>query len=123
MTFIAVVCTLFIAAVGALGVVSPSRLLAFVRRVQTPAGLYFAAGFRIVMGVAMFSAAATSRAPGLLQIFGVFVVLAGLATPFFGLPRYRALLDWWSARGTTFVRAWAAVAVVFGSLLAYALLP
>lgn len=123
MTLVALVLSLFIAAVGALGVVSPARLLGVVRRLQSPAGLYLAAALRVVLGVALVFAAPTSRAPQVIRILGVFVVAAGLLTPFFGLERFRRLLDWWSARGPVFVRTWAAVAAAFGLWLAYALAP
>ena len=123
MALVALVLSLFIAALGALGVASPARLLLVVQFFQTRAGLYFAAAFRVVFGVALFLAAPASRAPELMRILGVVIILAGLITPFFGLARFRTLLDWWSARGTAFVRAWAAFAFAFGLLLAYAVAP
>jgi len=123
MTLVALVLSLFVAALGALGVASPLRLLGVVRYFQTPAGLYFAAALRVVLGVALFFAAPTSRAPELLRILGVVSIVGGVITPFFGLERFRKLLDWWSARGSTFVRAWAAIALAFGLFLAYAVVP
>ncbi len=123
MTLVALLLSLFIVALGALGVASPSRLLGVVRGLQTRAGLYFAAVFRVLLGLALFFAAPSSRAPELLRILGVFIVVAGLVTPFFGLERYRKLLDWWSARGSLFVRVWATFALAFGLLLAYAVAP
>jgi hypothetical protein len=122
-TLIALILSLFIAALGALGVVSPSRLLGVVRRFQTPTGLYFAAGLRVALGAALFFAAPDSRAPELLRILGVVIIVAGVITPFFGLARFRRLLDWWSGQGPAFVRAWAAFALLFGLLLAYAVVP
>jgi uncharacterized membrane protein YidH (DUF202 family) len=123
MTVIALVFSLFVAALGALGLVSPSRVLRFEGYFQTPAGLYFAAAVRLVMGVALFFAAPASRAPEVLRILGVVIIVAGVITLFFGLERFRRLVDWWSARGSAFVRAWAVFALAFGLLLAYALVP
>jgi hypothetical protein len=120
---IALVLSLLIAAVGALGIASPSRLLGVVRSFQTPAGLYVVAALRVVLGVVLFFAAPVSRAPELIRILGVIVFVAGLVTPLFGLERFRSLLDWWSARGSAFIRAWAAFAFAFGLLLAYAVVP
>jgi uncharacterized membrane protein YidH (DUF202 family) len=122
-TLTALLLSLLIAALGALGVASPSRLLGLVRYLQTPAGLYVAAALRLVLGLALFFAAPGSRAPELLRILGVVIIVAGLITPFFGLERFRRLLDWWSARGPAFVRVWAAFALAFGLLLAYAVVP
>ena len=123
MAVIALVLSLFVAALGVLGIGSPSRLLGVVRRFQTPAGLYFAAAIRLLMGVVLFFAAPASRAPEVLRILGVVIIVAGLITPFFGLERFRRFLDWWVAKGASFVRAWAAFAFVFGLLLAYSLVP
>jgi hypothetical protein len=123
MAWVAVTLSLAIACLGALGVVSPERLLATVRRFQTPTGLYVAAAIRVALGVALFVAAPTSRAPETLRVFGGVVVGIGLMTPLFGLARYRRLLDWWMSRGSGFVRAWAAIALAFGLLLAYAVAP
>lgn len=120
MTGIALLLCVFLAAVGAVGVVSPTQLLGLVRRIQSPAGLWVATAFRIVLGVSLYAVAAPSRAPEVLRVLGVLTIAAGVATPFFGLERFRKLLDWWSARGPGFVRAWAAVALAFGLSLAYA---
>ena len=123
MTLVALIICLLTAAFGALGVASPSRLLGVVRYLQTPMGLYFAAGIRVLLGVALLFSAPTSRAPGPIYILGVFIIVIGVITPFFGLERFRRLLDWWSAQGSAFVRAWALLALVFGLSLAYAIVP
>ncbi len=123
MTLVALIICLFTAAFGALGIVSPSRLLGVVRYLQTPMGLYFAAGVRVLLGVALLFAAPTSRAPDVIHILGVFIIVIGVITPFFGLERFRRLLDWWSAQGSAFIRGWAVLALVFGLSLAYAVVP
>ncbi len=123
MTLVALIICLLTAAVGALGIASPSRLVDMVRSFQTPMGLYFAAALRVVLGVALFFAAPTSRAPDLIRILGVVIIVIGVLTPFFGLERFRRLLDWWSAQGSAFIRAWAVLALAFGLSLAYAMVP
>ena len=123
MTLVALIICLLTAAFGALGIASPSRLLGVVRYFQTPMGLYFAAGIRVLLGVALLFAAPTSRAPGLIFILGVAIIVIGVITPFFGLERFRRLLDWWSAQGSAFIRGWAVLALVFGLSLAYAVVP
>jgi len=120
MTAVALVFSLLIVALGALGLASPSGLLSVDRYFQTPAGLYLAAAFRLVIGVAFFSAAPESRAPEALRILGAVIIAAGVVTLFLGRERFRRLLDWWSTQGSGFVRAWAAIAVVLGLLLTYA---
>ena len=123
MTLVALIICLLTSAFGALGIASPSRLLGAVRYLQTPMGLYFAAGIRVLLGVALLFAAPTSRAPGPIYILGVFIIVIGVITPFFGLERFRRLLDWWSAQGSAFIRGWAVLALVFGLSLAYAIVP
>jgi hypothetical protein len=123
MTLVALIICLLTAAFGAVGIASPSKLVGVVRYFQTPIGLYVAAGIRVLLGVALLFAAPASRAPGLVYVLGVFIIVAGVATPLFGLDRFRRLLDWWSSRGSAFIRGWAVVALLFGLGLAYALLP
>ena len=123
MNFIAFILSLFVAALAALGMVSPMRLLNIVRHFQSPAGIYAAAALRIILGLALFFAAPTSRAPGIVRIVGIITLVVGLITPLFGLERFRRLLHWWSARGPAFMRIWAGFALAFGLLLAYAVKP
>jgi hypothetical protein len=123
MALVALALSLVVASVGALGVVSPPKLLNLVRSFHSPVGLYVAAAFRVVLGAALVLAARTSRAPEVLRILGFIILVAGLVTPMFGLERFRRLIEWWFARGPAFTRAWSAVALAFGLLLAYAVLP
>jgi hypothetical protein len=120
MTLIALILSLLVVAFGALGIVSPLGLLNIVRRFESLGGLYTAAAFRIVLGVALFYAAPTSHAPEILRILGMVILVAGLITPFIGLKRFRKLVHWWSSQGLTFIRMWAVLAFVFGLFLAYA---
>jgi len=122
MTLIALVFSAAVTALGVLGIVAPSKLIEVVRKFENPTGLYVAAGLRLLFGVALFFAASMSRAPDALRVLGVIVIIAGVATPFFGLKRFRKLLDWWSSRGESFIRCWAAIALLFGLLLLYALI-
>ncbi len=121
MVAVALVFSLAVAALGALGVASPARLLDVVRRFQSPMGVYAATAIRVVYGLAIFLAAPASRAPGLLQVLGLVIGVAGLITPLVGLERFRRLIDWWAAHGPAFVRGWAAFALAFGLGVAWAL--
>jgi hypothetical protein len=121
MTFIALILSLSVACLGAVGVASPPRLLAIVQKFQSPAGLYVAMAIRLALGISLFLAAPASRAPDVLRVFGVVIMVAGLITPLFGLERFRRLLDWWAAHGSGFVRLWAAIALAFGLFLSFLL--
>ena len=123
MTFVALVLSIAIAALGALGLAAPERLLATVERFITPQGLAFAAGIRLVLGGALWLAAPESRAPDLLRVLGAITVIAGIATPFVGVERARRLFDWWSGLGPFALRGWSILAIALGIGLGYALLP
>jgi hypothetical protein len=123
MAWVAMVLCLVVAALGAVGVVSPGALLRIAHYFQTSLGLYAAAALRIVLGGALWFAAPGSRAPRLIRAIGLLVLVAGLVTPLFGVERFHGILDWWSARGPAFMRAWAAVVLAFGCTLAYGLMP
>ena len=121
MTYVAMALCSFIVAVGALGIVSPPRLLKLLDSIQSPAGLYFASGFRILLGFLLILLASDSRAPLYLRGFGVLAVAAGLVGPFVGLARIRRLLTWWKSRSDAALRAWAVFAVALGASLLWAL--
>jgi hypothetical protein len=123
MTYVAIGLCLFIVVVSAVGVVSPARLFSILRLIQTPAGLYFASAFRVVLGVLLYLLAPSSKAPDFIRIFGVLAVLAGLATPFVGLERIGTMMKWWTAKPGGVLRLWAAFALALGLSLIWALLP
>jgi hypothetical protein len=108
---------------GVFGLVAPDRFIDFIRSRQTTAALYLATALRLVLGVALLFAASSSKAPDVLQVVGVVTIVAGLATPFFGIERFRKLLDWWSTLGSGFIRAWACFLLVLGLLLVYGVAP
>jgi uncharacterized membrane protein YidH (DUF202 family) len=111
---------LVVAAVGGVGLVAPSALLDFGQSLQTTQALYIVAVVRVVFGAILVSVAPASRMPGTLRILGAFIIVAGVATPISGAQRAHDLLDWWSSQDPLFTRAWAAVAVVFGMFIVYA---
>ena len=123
MTVIAFVFSVVVAVLGVLGLVSPSKLLRLEEYSRRPPVRYVASAIRLLMGAALFFAAPASRAPGVLHTLGVFIFVAGLVTLFFGPERFRRLVDWWSAHGPAVARIWAALALVLGVYLAYALVP
>lgn len=123
MAVLALFLSLTFVALGAVGVISPYRLLAFVRRFETPAGLYAAAIFRLVLGLALMLAAPASRAPAIISALGIIIFIAGLAAPLIGVERLRRLFAWWSRQMAAFMRAWAGLALVLGLFIAYAVLP
>lgn len=108
---------------GIWGVLAPSRIMAFVTRFGSTGGLWFAAGIRLVFGLALWFAAPASRAPILLQVLGVVALVAAFLIPFMGVDRFRALIEWWTKLSSLAMRAWCLLAVGFGAIILWALLP
>jgi hypothetical protein len=123
MKLLAMALGLIIAAIGVLGVVAPSVLLEFGRTLQTANALYIVAAVRVLFGAILLWVAPVSRTPKALRVLGVFIVIAGALTPFFGVERSRAMFDWWSTQGSFFTQAWAIVAVLFGLFIVYTVSP
>ena len=120
MTLLALAFSFAIAALGALGVASPARLLGAARPFRSRGGLFAATVIRLAMGATFVLAAPDSRAQPLIQALGITVILAGLVLPFIGVERFTRLLDWASELGTGVVRVWSVLVVGFGLLLASA---
>ncbi len=120
MALTALIASSLIAALGVVGLLAPARLIALLQTLESRTGLYVAATIRVAIGVVFYLAADASRAPLVMGVIGVFAIFAGLATPFFGLDRFRGLLDWWSELEPALIRVWSFFVVSFGLALAYA---
>jgi hypothetical protein len=114
---------LVIAAVGVLGIAAPAILLEFGRSLQSASALYVVAAVRVAFGAILVWAAPDARTPLIFGILGVLIILAGLATPFLGVERSRAVLGWWSTQGSLLMRAWPGMAVILGLFIAYSAMP
>ena len=117
---LALLVALFIMVIAMVGIVSPDRLIAVGHYVITPVGLYAIAAFRIAMGLVLMLAAPASRAPRTLRVLGAVVIVAGFATPFFGVDRARGFADWAEAQGPLLIRSVAVVVLAIGSFIAFA---
>jgi hypothetical protein len=115
-----VVVALWVIVAGAAGLVAPEKVMALQRDVLTPIGLLAIASVRITIGVLLIMVAPGSRAPRVLRALGGFLLLAGLATPLFGVERSRAIVEWEATQSLALRRAVATLIAVFGVLLAFA---
>jgi hypothetical protein len=111
---------LFATVIGVVGIFSPESLLTIGRYVVTPVGLYAVAALRVAIGLLLLLAAPISRVPRTLRVVGAVVLVAGLATPLFGVERTRAILDWESTQGTALIRVGAGLVLVLGGFIAFA---
>jgi hypothetical protein len=119
MKHLALLIALFIVIVGIAVFVSPNLLTTIGRYVITPAGLYVVAAVRVGIGVVLMMVAPISRTPRTLRALGIFVIVAGLATPLFGVNRSLAILDWEAAQGDALRRCAAVAILAMGSWLAF----
>ena len=105
---------------SAISFAAPDLRLSLERLVITPAGLYVIAVLRIAIGLMFVLAAPASRAPRTLRVLGLIVIIAGLTTPWFGVARSLAVLNWLSSAGPLVMRLDAVVGMALGGLLVYA---
>ena len=123
MRWLASLVGLIIAAIGILGMAAPMVFLDVTAFTLTQVGLYVAAALRVAIGLVLITAAASSRLPRTLRILGALIVVGGVFTAFLGVERARAMVDWWSAQGPIVMRGWAALAMIFGLFIIYAVAP
>ena len=102
---------------------APALRLSVERSVMTPAGLYAIAALRIAIGLVFVLAAPASRAPRTLRVLGLIVIIAGLSTPWFGVDRAQAVLNWVASAGPLLMRLDAVVGIAIGGFLMYVFRP
>jgi hypothetical protein len=100
--------------IGVFGLISPAGMSSFVSCFRSRTGFSTAIVLRLVFGVALWRVAPASRTPAVLKALGVVSAASALALPLLGLPRYQAILSWWSRKSAVVVRAWSAAAVAVG---------
>jgi hypothetical protein len=120
MRILALLVALFIMVVGVAGVFAPDVLIRMGRYVVTPGGLYSIAVLRVGIGLVLILVARISRAPKTLRVVGTVVLVAGLATPLFGVERTRAVLEWESTQGAALIRIGGGLALALGGVLTFA---
>jgi hypothetical protein len=104
---------------GAISFAAPDLRLSLEGSMMTPAGLYAIAAFRIAIGIVFMLAAPASRAPRTVRVLGLIVIVAGLATPWFGVARALAVVNWLASAGPLWMRLDAGVGMALGSFLIY----
>ena len=109
--------------IGASVVWVPNSLIAIAYPATSPTGLYVVALWRIGLGIALMRLAPVSRAPKTLRVLAPLLVIAGIATPFFGSEQADAALVWVIERGSSAVRAVGVVIAVVGGVLWWVVWP
>jgi hypothetical protein len=104
---------------SAISFAAPDLSLSLERSVITPAGLYAIAALRIAIGLVFVLAAPASRAPRTVRVLGLIVIIAGLSTPWFGVARARAVVNWLATAEPLLMRLDAVVGMAIGGFLVY----
>jgi hypothetical protein len=111
-----------IAAMGVVVIVRPTLAHDLTRLFADKTGMWVATAIRAVLGLGLLAAASDSKAPMLLRILGLLVLIVAIAMPILGLDRHRRMIDWWLARPRTVEMLCGAAAFVFGIGLIYLIL-
>src|SRR6478735_8739702 len=102
---------------GAISFAAPDLRLAFEGSLLTPEGLYAVGGVRIGIGLLLVLAAPASHAPRTVRGLGIIVIMAGLATPWFGVARGQAVRNRLASAGPLLMRIDAVVGMGIGGFL------
>ncbi len=112
-----------IAAFAATGVASPATLLRAVSSLWSDGrGMWIAVVMRLVLGALLIVAAPDCRFPETVRVLGIIAIAAAVVLPLIGTERMNTLVAWWTARPSSFIRAWSLLGVAFGAFLVYAAL-
>ncbi len=107
------------ASLGILGAYVPEVFVAVVGFFQAAPMLHVAAVIRVGVGIILWLAASESRTPTFFRIFGAFVFIGGVLTPFIGSAIGRTILDMWASYGQAMVRTWGLIATSLGVFIIY----
>ena len=123
MQMLATILSALFAGLGAMAIFWPRAVLGIGASLSTPGGLLTSAALRVVFGAVLLMAAPLSRAPKLLRVGGVLMLVAGLSTPLFGVEIAKRLYELASYDGETWLRITGTLAVALGALFVWALSP
>ncbi|HET9801525.1 MAG TPA: hypothetical protein VFP82_07545 [Chthoniobacterales bacterium] len=122
MVALALILCAAIAATGALMIVKPALAHDLTRLAADRTGMWVVTALRAVLALGLFAAAAESKAPILLRLLGLLILIIAIVTPILGPDRHRRIIDWWLARKRTTELMCGAAAFVFGIGIIYLML-
>ena len=123
MSIVSLVLSVLIAGLGIVSVLSPDSFSEILRQAQTPAGMYFAAGARVVFGASLLLSAAKSRTPDIRRCLCWVFLVTGLLISVFGFEFFRSVVDLFLALGDGAGRIWGVVAFALGLAITYSVAP
>ena len=122
MVALALILCAAIAAMGVIVIIKPALAHEWTRLLADKTGMWIATAIRAVLALCLLAAASESKAPMLLRLLGLLILIVAILTPILGLDRHRRMIEWWLARKRTVEVACGAAAFFFGLVLIYLIL-
>lgn len=122
MIALAIILCAAIAVMGLVIIFKPAMAHDLTRLFADKTGMWVAAAIRALLGLGLLAAASESKAPMLLRILGLLILLVAIVIPILGVDRHRRMIEWWLARPRTVQMIGGAVTFVFGVSLIYLIL-
>ena len=110
------------AAMGVTVIVAPAKAHDLARLFVDKTGMWVASAIRAVFALGLLAAASESKAPMVLRLLGLLILIVAILIPILGLDRHRRMIDWWIARPRMAQIFWGAATFVFGIALIYLIL-
>jgi len=122
MIALALILSAAIAVLGVVIIVKPALSHDLKRLLADKTGMWIATAIRVVLALGLLSAASESKAPMLLRLLGLLILIVAIVMPILGLDRHRRMIDWWLARPRAPQILCGGAAFVFGIGLIYLIL-
>jgi uncharacterized membrane protein len=122
MTALALILCAAIAAMGVVVIVKPALAHELTRLLADKKGMWIATAIRAVLALGLLAAASESKAPVVLRIVGLLIVIVAIVVPILGVDRHRRMIDWWLGRKRTIEIMCGGAAFVIGIGLIYLIL-
>ena len=111
---------ILITAVGVVIAVAPKWFVDWMSSLDPGVLFWFGILARVSIGILFLLAAPSCRLPLVVQVVGVFSLIAALTMFVAGQARLASFTTWVLGRPQALIRSWSVVAVGFGMLLIYA---
>ena len=122
MTALALILCAGIAVMGGVVIFAPARANELTRLFADKTGMWIATAIRAVLALGLLAAAGESKAPMLLRILGLIILIVAIVVPILGLDRHRRMIDWWLARDRKIQIGCGTASFVLGIFLIYVIL-
>ena len=121
--YLALLLGVIIAGFSIFGLAAPDEFVGVIGEIQKRITVYGVAAVRVVIGVVFLLAAGTSRAPFMLGVVGILIVLGGLVAPFMAAPLRQSVERWLADGSLTALRTWCGIALAMGVFAVWATMP